>query len=76
MLVEEHNFSTSIITGSCPEEKQEAVMFVTRTVHDAPLALKLLTDIASLEEKQEMNYENILTLQFKTQCFSKAIEVV
>jgi hypothetical protein len=29
MLVEEHNFSTSIIIGSCPEENLEAVMFVT-----------------------------------------------
>jgi len=58
MLVEEHDFSTSIIIGCCPEEKQEAVMFVTRTAHDAALALKLVTDTASLEEKQEMNYEN------------------
>jgi len=74
--VKEHNFSTSIIIGSCPEEKQEAVVFVTRTVHDAPLALKLLTDTADLEEKQGKNYENILTLQYETECFSKAVEAV
>lgn len=52
------------------------MMFVTRTVHDAPLALKLLTDIAGLEEKQEKNYENILTLQYETECFSKSVAAV
>jgi hypothetical protein len=51
-------------------------MFVTQTVHSAPLALKLLTDTASLEKKQEMNYENILTLQFEEEWFSKTIEAV
>jgi len=49
---------------------------LTRTVHDAPLTLKLLTDTASLEEKQEMNYENILTPQFEAECLSKAFETV
>jgi hypothetical protein len=76
MLEEEHNFSTSIIIGSCPEEKQKAVMFVTRTANDAPLALKWLIDTASLEEKQEMDYENSLTLHFEAECFSKATEAV
>jgi hypothetical protein len=72
----EHNFSTSVIIGSCPEQKQEAMMFVTRTVHDAPLALKLLTDTTGLEEKQEKNYGDILTLKYETECFSKAVEAV
>jgi hypothetical protein len=47
---------------SLSEEKQEAVIFVTRTVHDVPVTLQFLTDTTSLEEKQVMNYGEILTL--------------
>ena len=64
-----------VISGSGQKISGQWI-FIGQSVQDEPLALKSLIDAASLQEKQEINYENILTLQLEAECLSKEIEAV